>query len=117
MLESARVFAEPFLRHSTLETGENAWLHAQAVSQILLDIGGSEAMQAACYLVYTCEHLNKPLEMIGQAFDENLASLAVETTKLMQMQKQTRAVTEKVTATAPKLYAKCYWRSHAICAW
>jgi GTP pyrophosphokinase len=90
-LESAKVFAEPFLRHATLETGENAWLHAQAVSQILLDIGGSEAMQAASYLVYTCEHLNKPLEVIGQAFDENLASLAVETTKLMHMQKQTRA--------------------------
>ena len=92
-LDRARVFAEPFLRHATLETGENAWLHAQAVSQILLDIGGSEAMQAASYLVYTCEHLNKPLEVIGQAFDDNLASLAVETTKLMQMQKQTRAAT------------------------
>ena len=92
-LESAKVFAEPFLRHATLETGENAWLHAQAVSKILLDIGGSEAMQAASYLVYTCAHLNKPLEVIGQAFDENLASLAVETTKLMQVQKQTRAAT------------------------
>ena len=92
-LARARVFAEPFLRHATLETGENAWLHAQAVSQILLNIGGSEAMQAASYLVYTCEHLNKPLEVIGQAFDENLASLAVETTKLMQVQKQTRAAT------------------------
>jgi GTP pyrophosphokinase len=99
-LESAKVFAEPFLRHATLETGENAWLHAQAVSQILLDIGGSEAMQAASYLVYTCEHLNKPLEVISQAFDENLASLAVETTKLMHMQKQTRVATEKITATA-----------------
>ena len=93
MLARARVFAEPFLRHATLETGENAWLHAQAVSQILLDIGGSAAMQAASYLVYACEHLNKPLEMIGQAFDENLASLAVETTKLMQVQKQTRTAT------------------------
>ena len=92
-LESAKVFAEPLLRHATLETGENAWLHAQAVSQILLDIGGSEAMQAASYLVYTCEHLNKPLEVISQAFDDNLASLAVETTKLMQVQKQTRAAT------------------------
>lgn len=93
MLARARVFAEPFLRHATLETGENAWLHAQAVSQILLDIGGSAAMQAASYLVYACEHLNKPFEMIGQAFDENLASLAVETTKLMQVQKQTRTAT------------------------
>lgn len=99
-LARARVFAEPFLRHATLETGENAWLHAKAVSQILLDIGGSEAMQAASYLVYTCEHLNKPLEVIGQAFDENLASLAVETTKLMHMQKQTRLATGKITATA-----------------
>ena len=99
-LESAKVFAEPFLRHATLETGENAWLHAQAVSQILLDIGSSEAMQAASYLVYTCEHLNKPLDVIGQAFDDNLASLAVETTKLMHMQKQTRAATGKITTTA-----------------
>jgi GTP pyrophosphokinase len=92
-LARARVFAEPFLRYATLETGENAWQHAQAVSKILLDIGGSEAMQAASYLVYTCEHLNKPLEVIGQAFDDRLASLAVETTKLMHMQKQTRAAT------------------------
>ena len=98
-LESAKVFAEPFLRHATLDTGENAWLHAQAVSHILLDIGGSEAMQAAGYLVYTCAHLNKPLEVIGQAFDDNLASLAVETTKLMHMQKQTRS-TAVTTATA-----------------
>ncbi len=99
-LESAKVFAEPFLRHATLETGENAWLHAQAVSQILLDIGSSEAMQAASYLVYTCEHLNKPLDVIGQAFNDNLASLAVETTKLMHMQKQTRAATGRITTTA-----------------
>jgi GTP pyrophosphokinase len=95
ILERASVFAEPFLRHATLDSGENAWLHAQAVSQILFDIGGSEAMQAASYLVYTCEHLNKPLEVIGQAFDENLASLAVETTKLMEVQKQTRNQTHK----------------------
>jgi GTP pyrophosphokinase len=92
-LERAKNFAQPFLVSATLETGENAWLHAQAVSKILHDIGGSEAMQAASYLVYTCAHLNKPLEVIGKAFDANLASLAVETTKLMQMQKQTNAAT------------------------
>mgnify|MGYP003396850135 CR=1 FL=1 len=100
MLARARVFAEPFLRNATLETGENAWLHAKAVSQILLDIGGSETMQAASYLVYTCGHLNKPMEVIGQAFDENLASLAVETTKLMEVQKQTRATAATITAAA-----------------
>lgn len=91
MLARARGFAEPFLAHATLDTGENTWLHAQAVSQILQDIGGSEAMQAASYLIYTCDHLNKPLEVITQAFDDNLAALAVETTKLMRVQRQTRA--------------------------
>ena len=92
-LERAKNFAQPFLANATLETGENAWSHAKAVSQILQDIGGSDAMQAASYLVYTCSHLNKPLEVISKAFDENLASLAVETTKLMEVQRQTRTAT------------------------
>ncbi len=88
-LARARGFAEPFLANANLDTGENTWLHAQAVAKILEEIGGSEAMQAAGYLVYTCDHLNKPLEVISQAFDENLAALAVETTKLMRVQRQT----------------------------
>ncbi len=92
-LERAKNFSQPFLANATLETGENAWSHAKAVSQILQDIGGSDAMQAASYLVYTCSHLNKPLEVISKAFDENLASLAVETTKLMEVQRQTRTAT------------------------
>ena len=92
-LERAKNFAQPFLANATLETGENAWSHAKAVSQILQDIGGSDAMQAASYLVYTCRHLNKPLEVISKAFDDNLASLAVETTKLMEVQRQTRTAT------------------------
>ena len=91
MLTRARAFAEPFLVNATLDTGENTWSHAQAVAHILHDIGGSVAMQAASYLIYTCDHLNKPLEVISQAFDENLAALAVETTKLMRVQRQTRA--------------------------
>ena len=99
-LERAKNFAHPFLVNATLETGENAWQHAQAVAQILQDIGGSEAMQAASYLVYTCRHLNKPLDVIGKAFDENLASLAVETTKLMEVQKQTRKATGNTTVAA-----------------
>lgn len=94
MLARARGFAEPFLVNSTLDTGENAWSHAQAVAQILQDIGGSVAMQAASYLIYTCDHLNKPLEVISQAFDDNLAALAVETTKLMRVQRQTRAAAQ-----------------------
>ena len=97
MLDRARGFAEPLLERAQLDTGENTWSHAQAVAQILQDIGGSEAMQAASYLVYTCDHLNKPYEVISQAFDENLAGLAVETTKLMRVQRQTAAMAHTET--------------------
>lgn len=86
----ARAFAEPLLATEELDTGENTLAHADAVAQILADIGGSEAMQAACYLVYACQHLNRPQEVIAKAFGEHFAQLAVETTKLVQLQRQAR---------------------------
>jgi GTP pyrophosphokinase len=89
-LSRARAFAEPLLAAETLDTGENTLAHADAVAQILADIGGSEAMQAACYLVYACQHLNRPQEVIAKAFGEHFAQLAVETTKLVQLQRQAR---------------------------
>jgi GTP pyrophosphokinase len=57
-------------------------------------MGGSEAMQAASYLVYACNHLNKPQEVIAKAFGENYAALAMETTKLVKIQQQTREAEE-----------------------
>lgn len=48
----ARAFAEPLLANERLDTGENILEHADAVAEILRQIGGSEAMQAASYLVY-----------------------------------------------------------------
>ncbi|MFZ4480306.1 MAG: RelA/SpoT family protein [Rhodoferax sp.] len=87
-LARARAFAEPLLAGETLDTGENILAHAEAVAAILRDIGGSEAMQAASYLVYVCDYLNKPQEVIAKAFGENFAALAVETTKLVQVQRQ-----------------------------
>lgn len=89
-LARARAFAEPLLASETLDTGENILAHADAVAAILKAIGGSEAMQAASYLVYTCDHLNKPQEMIAKAFGDNFAALAVETTKLVRLQRQAR---------------------------
>jgi len=86
----ARAFAEPLLTSATLDTGENILAHADAVAHILKNIGGSEAMQAACYLVYACEHLNKPQEVITKAFGENFANLAMETTKLVRVQRMAR---------------------------
>jgi len=90
-LARARAFAEPLLATEALDTGENTLAHADAVAAILKAIGGSEAMQAACYLVYTCVHLNKPQETIAKAFGESYAELAVETTKLVQVQRQASA--------------------------
>ena len=90
-LQRARAFAEPLIAHETLDTGENTLAHADAVAAILHGIGGSEAMQAACYLVYACEHLNKPQEVIEKAFGESYATLAIETTKLVRVQRLSRA--------------------------
>jgi GTP pyrophosphokinase len=93
-LARARAFAEPFIAGETLDTGQNTLAHADAVAAILKGMGGSEAMQAASYLVYACPHLNKPQEVIAKAFGENYAALAVETTKLVRVQQQTRAAQE-----------------------
>lgn len=89
-LARARAFAEPFIASETLDTGENTLAHADAVAAILKSMGGSEAMQAASYLVYACPHLNKPQEVITKAFGENYAALALETNKLVRIQEQTR---------------------------
>jgi len=94
----ARAFAEPLLASEQLDTGENILAHADAVAAILNDIGGSEAMQAASYLVYACQHLNRPQEVIAKAFGDNFAALAVETTKLVQLQRQARVKTAQVQA-------------------
>jgi len=89
-LERARNFAEPLIAGESLDSGENTLAHADAVAAILKAIGGSEAMQAASYLVHACDHLNRPREVIAKAFGENFATLAVETTQLMRVQHQAR---------------------------
>ncbi len=93
-LTRARAFAQPFIAGETLDTGENTLAHADAVARILKAMGGSEAMQAASYLVYASSHLNKPQEVIAKAFGDNYAALAIETTKLVKVQQQTREAGE-----------------------
>ena len=94
-LQRARVFAEPLIGSEMLDTGENILAHADAVAAILKSIGGSEAMQAAIYLVHCCQHLTRPLEIITKSFGANYAALAVETTKLVTVQRQTRTANAK----------------------
>ncbi len=101
----ARAFAEPLLSSLTLDTGENMLAHAEAVAQILRMIGGSEPMQAACYLVYAADHLNKPHEVIAAGFGASYADLAMETTKLVRLQRQARQKAALRKATDSELAA------------
>ncbi len=89
-LARARAFAEPFIAHETLDSGQNTLAHADAVSGILATIGGSDAMRAANYLVHACEYLARPADTIGKAFGSEYAALAVETNRLVHVQRQAR---------------------------
>ena len=91
VLQRARAFAQPLIDGETLDTGENVWQHADAAAAVLAEIGGSEDMQAATYLVYACPHLNKPEEVLTKAFGANLAQLAMQTNQLVHLQRMSRA--------------------------
>jgi GTP pyrophosphokinase len=90
VLARARAFAEPFIAGQLLHTGENALMHADGVAIVLHSIGGSEAMQAANYLVHACPHLTRPREVLTSAFGEQYAVLAIETNRLVHIQQQAR---------------------------
>ena len=96
----ARAFAEPLLASEKLDTGENVLAHADAVANILKSMGGSPAMQAASYLVYACDHLNKPHEVIAKAFGASFADLAMETTKLVRVQRMARLAQQSANRSA-----------------
>ncbi|MCE4553506.1 RelA/SpoT family protein [Roseateles cellulosilyticus] len=87
----ARAFAEPLLGGELLDTGENALAHADGVVAILLAIGAAQELQAAAYLVYAADFLNKPEEVVAKAFGDSHASLVMHTRKLVQMQRAARA--------------------------
>jgi GTP pyrophosphokinase len=99
-LARARAFAEPLLACEVLDTGENILAHADAVAAIVKNIGGSEVMQAASYLVYACDHLNKPYEVIAKAFGANFADLAIETNKVVRVQRMARIAQNAVKHSA-----------------
>ena len=89
-LKRARAFAEPFLSTQQLENGENCLVHADALAVLVKSLGASDDMQAASYLAFACEHLNKPHELIDKAFGASHAALAMETMRLMHLQRQAR---------------------------
>ena len=94
----ARAFAEPLLAGETTASGENVLSHSDAVADILAGIGGSEALQAAAYLSYASAQLNRPEEVIGKAFGDSGARLAIETSRLEQLQQRSRASRQELSA-------------------
>jgi GTP pyrophosphokinase len=89
-LARARAFAEPLLSGQTLDTGEDAFVHAEGVANILLAIGAAPSMGAAAYLVYAGDYLSKPDEMVSKAFGPSYAGLVTHTRKLVQIQRAAR---------------------------
>jgi len=90
VLVRARAFAEPFLSGEHLDTGENMLDHADAVVAILDTLNSGDDVKAASYLVYACPHLSRPQEVIAKTFGKEFASLAIETTKLVEVQRISR---------------------------
>ncbi len=89
-LGRARAFAEPLLVGRKLDSGEEAWSHAEGVAQILADLGATPAMQAAAYLVYAGDGLQRPIEVVEKAFGPSYASLVDLTRKLVKIQRNAR---------------------------
>ena len=90
VLVQARAFAAPLIAVAQLDTTENALDHADAVVAIIASIGGAVGLQAAVYLVYACDHLNRPRDVVAKAFGDDLAELALATTQLVRVQRQAR---------------------------
>lgn len=95
-LQRARAFAEPLLAGHVLDTGEPALAHADGVAAILEGIGAAPTLRAAAYLVYAADFLQRPEEMVRNAFGESYAGLVEHTRKLVAVQRAARAANVEV---------------------
>ncbi|MFN5700990.1 MAG: RelA/SpoT family protein, partial [Betaproteobacteria bacterium] len=89
-VQRARVFAQPLLEGRALDTGEDAWGHAVGVSTILAGLGAAQSLQAAAYLVYAADFIQKPDEVIARAFGASHGAMVAHTRKLVQIQRAAR---------------------------
>jgi len=89
-LARARAFAQPLLAGRLLDSGEAAWSHAEGVAQILADLGATPAMQAAAWLVYAGDGLQRPIEVVTKAFGPSYATVVDLTRQLVKIQRNAR---------------------------
>lgn len=90
VLHRAEDFARGLLQGRLLDTGEDAWGHAQGVAHILGSIGAAPSMRAAAYLVYLGDVLNDPEDTLEKAFGANYSQLVTLTRKLVAVQRSAR---------------------------
>lgn len=90
LVDQARAYAAPLVESVTLETGEPALEHADGVCAILADIGGDAQARAAAYLNLAASQLAHPLDQLRKPFGAELAALAVETRKLVDVSRMAR---------------------------
>jgi GTP pyrophosphokinase len=86
----ARDFASVLISDVRLASGEAAMDHAFSVAAIASQLDNSDELQAACYLLYAVDSLNKPLEVLTKNFGESVARLTVETRQLIDLQDRSR---------------------------
>jgi GTP pyrophosphokinase len=89
-IDRARNFAAPLLKTHLLDSSEDALAHADGVVGILQNLGAPPSLLAASYLIWATDSLNDPAEVITRAFGADDARLAVETRKLMHIQRTAR---------------------------
>ncbi len=89
-LQRARAFAEPLLAGRTLDTGEDVWAHACEVAAILAGVGADASLQAAVFLVYAADPLQRPEETVARAFGSSYGSLVGLTRRLVSIQRAAR---------------------------
>ena len=91
LIQKAKGYAEPLLERLELTTGEQTLHHVRSVVEIIRHIGGSVEMQATPYLVFACEELNKPQELLAISFGPPMSQLAFETHRILQLLRQANA--------------------------
>jgi GTP pyrophosphokinase len=86
VLLRAQALAEPLLVSRVLGSGEDTLSHAQGVIHILAAIGADLSLQAAVYLVYAADYLQKPEEVVERGFGADYARLISHARKLGHFQ-------------------------------
>jgi GTP pyrophosphokinase len=92
LLDKAKAYAAALLEGAAMETGEPALQHADGACSILEAIGADVQTRAAAYLSQAATQLAKPEEQLLKVFGRDLALLAMENRKLVDVFRVARNV-------------------------